>query len=230
MKHFTSEQDLDARWRGDEPSRSLTWGTIMEGRSFFETAWKIFPPGRGRVLEIGPGYGRLLKGMQEIGIEPEFYLGVDLSEGRVARLTNEFGSPSVQFMKGDARSVDLSDYEPFDLMISSATFMHIAPHFGAALTHLRQFVAGHIVFDLPEAGDDDSAMNTNCGVLVRRYSPVEIMAALQISGLHCAGLLRFASATTEFKIDLARLERRHALSRQDDKVALSHHFLVVAET
>lgn len=225
------KQDLDARWRGDEPSHSLTWGTIMEGRSFFEAAGKIFDVGNAkRVLEIGPGYGRHLKGMQDLGMAPDFYLGVDLSEGRIARLTEQFGSPNVQFMRGDARSVDLSEYEPFDLMISSATFMHIAPHFGGALTHLRQFVTGYMAFDLPEGGKDDSVMNTAGGVLVRRYSPLEITATLQVCDLRCAGFLRFTMSTIEFPIDPARLERRDVLSFQDDKAALSHRFLIVAET
>ncbi|MDH3918273.1 MAG: class I SAM-dependent methyltransferase [Rhodospirillales bacterium] len=223
-------RDLDARWRGTEPDRHLTWSTILEGRSFFEAAQRIFDLRTAkRVLEIGPGYGRLLGGLRELGLTPDFYLGVDLSEARVRRLSEELGSADVKFMAGDARTVDLSAFAPFDLMISSATFEHISPTFGAALIHLRQFLTGRAVLDLIDGGDDGSGVSRR-KVLVRLYSPVEIVSTLQVCGFRCEGLVRFDMATTEFEIEPSRLERREGLSMQDNKTALVHRFMVVGET
>ena len=131
--------------------------------------------------------------------------------------------------RGGEKAQELVRNDPFDLMISSGTFQHISPDFGAALVALRPFLRGAAVFDLPDAGDDSSAIDTS-QVFVRRYNRAEISATLQQCDFRLAGLIGFDMATVEFSIDPSRLVRRDVLSLQDGQTALVHRLMVVAET
>jgi NAD(P)-dependent dehydrogenase (short-subunit alcohol dehydrogenase family) len=62
IRTFSSLERSQARWRGSEDPLGLTWGIRLSGKEFFETVARTLgaKPKLGRVVEIGPGAGRLL--------------------------------------------------------------------------------------------------------------------------------------------------------------------------
>jgi SAM-dependent methyltransferase len=225
-------RDFDGRWRGNEAPRGLTWGTLLEGRSFFEAAGKFVDLENVRnILEIGPGYGRLLDGMAELGISPGCYVGVDLSAERIEALGARHGSDSRRFVSGDVRSIDLSGLPAFDLVISSATFEHLAPDFVTALVHLRGFLSDEaaVAFDLIDTGDNEGKTGiADDGTFVRYYSLDEMCRYVEAADYRFQGLTRFAMSSVDIAIKPSRLVRDDTYSRQDGEVALVHRFLVAA--
>jgi GT2 family glycosyltransferase/SAM-dependent methyltransferase len=139
------------RWRRAQPDARLTWGTELEGDAFIERASThgAFGPGR-TVVEVGPGYGRLLRAALEAGVEFGRWTGVDLSADIVRYLREEFADPRVAFVNADAEKVTLD--EPADALISSLTFKHLYPSFEAALANLAGGLraGGVVVIDLIE--------------------------------------------------------------------------------
>ena len=100
------------------------------------------------VVEVGPGYGRLLEAARRLGAPYGLWVGVDLSPNNVEHLRGRF--PEERFVEGDASTVEL-DVEP-DLIVSSLTLKHIYPSFEPALVNLasRLRPGGSAVFDVIE--------------------------------------------------------------------------------
>jgi SAM-dependent methyltransferase len=140
------------RWRkapGDW--RGLTWGQDLTGDAFIQTAERYAGFGADKhILEIGPGYGRLLKACLDRGVPFASYLGLDLSEETCAYLRDRFPHGNVRFEQGDVEAASF-DAE-FDVVISSATLQHLYPSMEPALSHLRANARDGCVFciDLPE--------------------------------------------------------------------------------
>jgi 2-polyprenyl-3-methyl-5-hydroxy-6-metoxy-1,4-benzoquinol methylase len=135
--HETSQQ----RWTGDEAPEHLTFGSVMDA----ESLWTLYQRHRDfsaadRILEIGPGYGRLLKTALARDVPFASFSGLDLSHARVARLNAELGSDRVAFHQGD---VDRWRGGPFDVVICSSTFEHLHPDCTAALRNLRGQVSAN---------------------------------------------------------------------------------------
>jgi SAM-dependent methyltransferase len=125
-----------SRWRGDGPDAELTWGSIMTGDSFFDEVEKHFPfTSYTRILEIGPGYGRLLKTLLDRGHPFASFCGVDLSEARVDKLRRQFSDDRIRFEIGDCSQYKLS--QSFDIGLCSATFEHLYPSIEQTLVNLR---------------------------------------------------------------------------------------------
>jgi SAM-dependent methyltransferase len=137
------------RWREAAPDVHLTWARSVKGDAFIEKARAhgAFGPGK-TIVEVGPGYGRLLEAARRLGVPYERWVGVDLSPHNVAHLTERF--PEERFVEGDASTVEL-DVEA-DALVSSLTLKHIYPSFEAALTNLagRLRPGGVAVFDVIE--------------------------------------------------------------------------------
>src|ERR1700723_553092 len=72
-----------ARTRSRESPRDghLTWGKTLEGDNFIQkvAAYGGFGPDKS-VMEVGPGYGRLLKALLRTQMPFKDYLGIDISE------------------------------------------------------------------------------------------------------------------------------------------------------
>lgn len=140
--HTTSQ----TRWSGDEPEAGLTWGRMMDG----ESLWSIYETHHDfketdSILEIGPGYGRLLKTALKRGVSFERFVGLELSAARVERLNAEFGSPKISFVAGDADR--WRGDKAFDVVICSSTFEHLYPDCRIALQNIRgQLAPGAVVF------------------------------------------------------------------------------------
>ena len=98
-RHLYESQDVAAersktRWRNAAPTLSLTWDVPLSGDPFVKKVLSYHPFGADKaVLEIGPGYGRLLKSMLEHGVPMRHYLGVDISENNVQLLKRTFPDP-----------------------------------------------------------------------------------------------------------------------------------------
>jgi SAM-dependent methyltransferase len=126
----------ESRWQGDEDDASLTWGNLMTGDSFFDRVEEHFHfSDEVRVVEIGPGYGRLLRTMLQRNYPFRSFLGLDLSEARITKLRRQFFDSSVQFEVGNCSNFKFDG--PFDLGLSSATFEHLFPSIEQALMNFR---------------------------------------------------------------------------------------------
>jgi SAM-dependent methyltransferase len=139
------------RWRAARPDADLTWGTELTGDAFIEkaTAAGAFGPGKA-VVEVGPGYGRLLRSAIDRGVEFASWTGIDLSEENVRHLEQSFDRDGVGFRVADVEEVELD--QPVDAVLSSLTFKHLFPSFARALANLAgQMAPGAVlVIDLIE--------------------------------------------------------------------------------
>jgi len=170
------------RWRAAEPTANLTWDVRLTGDAFIDRAehYGAFADGR-RVVEVGPGYGRLLATALGRGLPFASYTGVDLSERNVAHLSETFEDERVSFVREDVEEVRFA--EPVDAVVSSLTFKHLFPSFERALRNLAgQMAAGGVVlFDLIEGSrrffEDDGV------TYIRWYVREEIEGLLGACGL-----------------------------------------------
>jgi SAM-dependent methyltransferase len=139
-----------ARWRGDEPDVGLTWGARWDGSAFIDATKQYYSfAASTRILEVGPGYGRLLDQILSEGLPFQSYLGLDISKARVERLTQKYHADRrIEFLYGDVENADLGRH--FDLCISSATFAHLYPDCGKGLRNVARHLGdgGKITFDL----------------------------------------------------------------------------------
>jgi GT2 family glycosyltransferase len=125
-----------ARWRAAKPDARLTWGAEIGGDAFIEAAAGrgVFGDGHS-IVEIGPGYGRLLRSALAHGVGFARWTGVDLSPDNVDQLRALFAEDArVAFVNADAEDVRLD--HPIDGLVSSLTFKHMYPTFEKALVNL----------------------------------------------------------------------------------------------
>jgi SAM-dependent methyltransferase len=139
------------RWHGDESRADLTWGRLMTGDSLWDIYQRIRQfRASDRIVEFGPGYGRLIKTAIEREIPFESFIGVDLSQARVAQLATEFGSDRrFTFVEGDVNTWTSS--HQIDVVLCSSTFEHLYPDCRQALLNLRSQLAGSasVFIDFP---------------------------------------------------------------------------------
>ena len=193
------EQEGDAaeraksRWRAAPPDPGLTWGVEVSGDAAVEAAQRfgVFGPEQ-VVLEVGPGYGRILEAALRRGVEFRRYVGVDLSEGNVAHLRERFDDPRIEIVHGDAETFDLG--EPFDAAISFLTFKHIYPSFENALANLGRQLrpGGQVVFDLIEGARE--YFHRDQVTFMREYTRDEVGDHVVAAGLELAAIDRVVHA------------------------------------
>jgi SAM-dependent methyltransferase len=139
------------RWSITQPTKDLTWGKSISGDPFIKKAlsYNIFGAGK-NILEVGPGYGRLLKSCLSLNVPFNLYCGVDISENNVRHLSKTFAKPNINFFHGDIETISLEN--SFDITLSSLTFKHIYPTFEKALLNIASFMKpnGYLCFDLIE--------------------------------------------------------------------------------
>ena len=139
------------RWRAARPTAHLTWDVELTGDAFIDRAEHHVAFGEGRhVVEVGPGYGRLLETTLERDLPFASYTGVDLSADNVAHLRRKFPDERVSFVQADVEEVRFE--APVDAVVSSLTFKHLFPSFEKALANLSSQMApgGIVLFDLIE--------------------------------------------------------------------------------
>ncbi len=177
------ERDGDAaerskiRWREAPPGPGLTWGVELAGDPVVAAAEAhgVFGPGR-TVLEIGPGYGRVIRACIERGTAFGRYIGLDISEENAKYLREVIDDPRIEIMHGDAESVSLA--EPVDSVLSFLTFKHLYPSFEGALANLQpQLRSGAtVMFDLMEGSR--RLFERDQATFLRQYSRSEIAEIL----------------------------------------------------
>jgi SAM-dependent methyltransferase len=171
-----------SRWRATGPGLDLTWGARVSGVAFVERAMAHGAFGSDRiVLEIGSGYGRIVRSCLDRGAPFARYIGLDLSPSNVAHLRRTFTDPRVEFLEGDAERASLD--VPVDTVISSLTFKHLYPSFEATLANLRGQLSdrGRVLFDLIEG--NRRYFHWDGRTYVREYRQDEVMGILAACSL-----------------------------------------------
>lgn len=195
---------FDQRWRGDDRADAgLTWGVILEGDSFFGELEKHLERWQGiNILEIGPGYGRLLQSLMRLHSAFGHYVGLDISPVKVEKLRRRFGSDLVSFEVGDCRTWRGNPVAPFDLIICSSTFEHVRPDFSHALKNLIMFLKrdGAFAFDLTDVGQelDFGGIGGSSREFVRHYYDQAIITLCMAIGLSSPAISRFSMRATDY--------------------------------
>jgi SAM-dependent methyltransferase len=153
--YLKSEEDnwerSRTRWRETEPQFGLTWGRDISGDNFISkvSSYDAFSLEK-TILEIGPGYGRLLTACQQQKIPFKKYVGADISIKNIKYLQEKFPDTNIDFIHGDAEAIKFD--ERFDLVLSSLTFKHLFPDFKKVLYNILNYVNpnGMFFFDLIE--------------------------------------------------------------------------------
>lgn len=97
-----------SRWRSAEPDVDLTWGIEVTGDAFIEKVSSYGGVGpEAAVLEVGPGYGRLLGAALGKPVAFARWLGVDLSADNVKHLQGRFRQSNVRFCRDDVETLSL---------------------------------------------------------------------------------------------------------------------------
>lgn len=170
------------RWRKARPDPELTWGADLTGDAFIAQAAKAGAFGEGKaVLEVGPGYGRLLATALDRGVEVASWTGIDLSDENVRHLERRFDRDGARFIVADVEEVRLP--EPPDSVLSSLTLKHLYPTFERGLANLASQMApgGVAVFDLIEG--ERSYFEPDDVTYIRWYTRDEVTEIVARCGL-----------------------------------------------
>jgi SAM-dependent methyltransferase len=184
------------RWRAAPPTPDLTWSAKVTGDAFVRKAEAhgAFGPDRA-VVEIGPGYGRLLESCVRLGLPFRTYTAVDLSSENVAHLRERFGDrDGVEFIHADAEEVELP--RPIDSVISSLTFKHLFPSFDPVLRNLARQMSDDAlaVFDLIEG--ERRYFEEDRQTYIRWYTRDEATRMVEAAGLEPVGFDEVAHLPT----------------------------------
>lgn len=175
-------QKSRTRWRHAKPTTGLTWGTELSGDAFVEKAvsFGAFASDRA-ILEIGPGYGRLLTSCFRLGVPYQSYCAVDISATNIEWLREHFEGTGARFIVGDVETVSFDTR--FDVVISSLTFKHLYPTFETGLANLVKYmnVGGMMIFDLREGMTRE--FEADRVTYIRCYTRPEVVAILLRSGM-----------------------------------------------
>ena len=125
---------------------------IVDGSAFIaETIKRFVFSSDTRVLEIGPGYGRLLDEILARKIPFKAYVAVELSSDRVNKLKEKYKDDDrISVVNGDVET--FSHTSPFDICLSSSTFSHLFPNFMTAIGNISKslVIGAQLHFDVSE--------------------------------------------------------------------------------
>jgi SAM-dependent methyltransferase len=170
------------RWLNATPDVALTWGKELTGEAFVSKleSYASFDD-ETTVLEVGPGYGRILRSFLARGIPFKEYYAVDLSEQNIQYLRKQFTQATVHFLQADVEDASLPFQ--FDVGFSSLTFKHLYPSFETSVRNCSRYMnpGGRFVFDLIEGTQAQFAGYGQ--TYVRWYRREEILKILENAGL-----------------------------------------------
>jgi ectoine hydroxylase-related dioxygenase (phytanoyl-CoA dioxygenase family)/SAM-dependent methyltransferase len=195
------------RWRADEPDPGLTWGVPMAGDEFVRVLMNHFTFEGSTIVEIGPGYGRILEALLKHSVPFRRYIGLEISAARVARLRDRFRSPKIEFREADI--LNGNSLNAFaDLTFSSAVFEHLYPDFGQALAGIERFTrpGGVVAIDLIRDDNDvdKAAAWFDKETYMRTYSTDEVKTLFDANGFTLADLQRISFGQDILKREIAR--------------------------
>jgi SAM-dependent methyltransferase len=175
------EERARERWQSAPPDTELTWGRRPSGWPFVRKAQSYRPITKEvRVLEVGPGYGRLVQSAVEHELPFQSWTGVDISEQNVHYLSGKFAADRFRWLHGNIETIALEGQ--FDLCVSSLTLQHIFPTLERAARNIAPHLAdgGCLFFDCREG---PHGFFENDGVTwIRQYTRDELPAMLEQSG------------------------------------------------
>lgn len=181
------------RWRESGPNEDLTLGEWLTGRGFADKLSEYGGIGAEKsLLEVGPGYGRLIGTILEMSLPFQRYLGVDISLKNVEWLEANYRSAHVHFRLADAETDSLGGF--FNTAFCSLTMQHFYPTFERVLLNIRRHLLPGclLVFDILEArrlwprGFFEPYASWKS--YVRTYTKAEVVRILQVTGF---GLVAF---------------------------------------
>src|SRR5262249_40325473 len=146
------------------------------------------------IVEIGPGYGRLLKALLSHRVRFRRYIGLEISPARVNRLSKQFQDPRIEFHQADILAgVELN--ASADLTISSAVFEHLYPDFSRAIETISGFTrpGGAAIIDFVRDENDvdkSSSWFEKETTYIRTYSRNELRDLFEKSGFSINELQR----------------------------------------
>jgi SAM-dependent methyltransferase len=198
------------RWRADEDEERLTWGAPMTGDTFVDVVQRHYRfTGRDTVVEIGPGYGRLLRCLLDRKQSFARYLGLEISAARVARLAGRFPLPGVEFVQADILHEVPSARA--DVVICSSTFEHLFPSMARGLDNLRAASGPQtklFIDFIQNEGDDElrtaRAYFEDTTAYIRVYSLPEIERLFAAAGFRVTALEKIVLGKDEFGKDVHR--------------------------
>jgi 2-polyprenyl-3-methyl-5-hydroxy-6-metoxy-1,4-benzoquinol methylase len=177
------------RWRDAAPTTCLTWSKSIGGDAFILKAASYNAFGNEKaILEIGPGYGRLLEGILKQDMPFSNYVGIDISAKNIKYLKEKFTKPRVNFLCDDVETASLSD--KFDVVLSSLVLKHLFPSFEKALNNISRYLnpGCMVLFDLIEG--NKRYFEGDGVTYIRHYARQEVLEILERASLH---LLTFDS-------------------------------------
>ncbi len=183
---YESKEDIwtrsRQRWEKTAPDAGLTWDKEISGDAFIDkaNAYKAFGYDK-VILEIGPGYGRLLKSIQSKKLKFKNYIGVDISNEVCTYLSKQFPDKNIEFINADAEKVELKT--KVDVIISSLTFKHLYPNFEKTIINLNNYLnsGGLYIFDLMEG--EGKYFENDGKTYIHKYTRKEISEILNHCGL-----------------------------------------------
>jgi 2-polyprenyl-3-methyl-5-hydroxy-6-metoxy-1,4-benzoquinol methylase len=178
-------EETRKRWVRSKPDLHLTWNKQISGDNFVKKMLEHTTTSGKNILEIGPGWGRLLKAILQENLSFENYYGIDVSEKNIAYLQDTFQTSNIHFIHANAEDVTLNS--TFDIVISSLTFKHMYPSFEKLLINISQYVSkkGMVFFDLIEG---NVAFIEKDGVtFIRYYKKEQIQEITRRSNLDVVG-------------------------------------------
>jgi SAM-dependent methyltransferase len=170
------------RWLESKPDTHLTWDLELSGQAFIR---KVLEHRKidfnTNILEVGPGYGRLLNAILELGLDFREYYGVDISPLNINHLREKYNKiGKIHFIEGNIEVVKIGTM--FDLMISSLTLKHFFPSLEKALCNVSTHMAkdGIVAFDLKEG---NVAYWEEDGTYIRLYSKFQVKKLIKSCNL-----------------------------------------------
>jgi SAM-dependent methyltransferase len=170
------------RWRLSRPNEGLTWGEYLPGDEFIAKAIEHGVFGRGkRILEIGPGYGRLIDAVQRLSAPLDRYVGMDISQTNIDFLQAKYTDNKFSFICSDAETSDFGG--AIDGMYSSATLHHFYPTNQKLLINVSKHLSprARVMYDVPEGVK--SHFESDGETYIHWYSKKEISDILAEAGL-----------------------------------------------
>jgi SAM-dependent methyltransferase len=180
--HDRTRERSQERWSASAPDADLTFGRALRGDAFIELAerYGVFGDGAA-VVEVGPGYGRLIEAALRRGVAFDRWTGVDLSARNVAHLRERFaGDRRFEFVNEDAERVSLPG-KPTALL-SSLTLKHVYPSFEGVLANLAGQLAERATIAIDLIEGDRRYFQDDAQTYIRWYRRDEVTKLFDRAG------------------------------------------------
>jgi len=167
-------------WRRSLPNVALTWNVEMVGAEFLGHVKAACGSRFARIVEIGPGYGRVLKTLLASDVQFDEYCGLDISPETTRYLASTFKDARLRFTNADFLKQAIP--APVQLIYSSAVFLHLYPDITPALRWCHGTLAdgGYVCFDVPRGGR--RYIDAGWGLYVREYVEPELRDLVASAG------------------------------------------------